>query len=85
MNDLNLLKKKILYRSIHRGTKEMDLLLSSFVKKYIDVFNKEELIDLESLLCIDDEILYKWYLNKNDNNISVPVNNISKKLKEYKL
>ena len=29
------LKKKIIYRSTYRGTKEMDKLLSSFVKKYI--------------------------------------------------
>ena len=30
------LKKQIIYRSSHRGTKEMDLLLGSFVKKNID-------------------------------------------------
>ena len=32
------LKKKIIYRSNYRGTKEMDKLLSSFVKKHIDTF-----------------------------------------------
>jgi len=36
MNKSEILKKKILYRSSYRGTKEMDILLSSFVKYYID-------------------------------------------------
>ena len=64
MYSLNILKKKILYRSEHRGTKEMDLILSNFVKKYINFLNVDELCELESLLNIDDEVLYKWYLNK---------------------
>ena len=47
MNKSEILKKKILYRSSYRGTKEMDILLSSFVKYYIDKFTKEDLEDLE--------------------------------------
>ena len=62
----------------------MDLLLSNFVKKYIDSFNKTELNELESLLNIDDDVLYKWYLN-HDAKALVPVNNITKKLKKFKL
>ena len=46
--ELEIYKKKILYRASYRGTKEMDILLSSFVKKYIDKFNKNELKDLEN-------------------------------------
>ena len=37
------LKKKIIYRSTYRGTKEMDKLLSSFTKKYINTLNEIEL------------------------------------------
>ena len=37
------LKKKIIYRSSYRGTKEMDTLLGSFTKKYINTFNDNEL------------------------------------------
>ena len=61
MKNIDNLKKKILYRSKHRGTKEMDLLLSNFVKKYVNFLNEIELYELESLLNIDDEVLYKWY------------------------
>ena len=80
----NIFKKKILYLSERRGTKEMDLILSSFVKKYIDLFDKKELVDLESLLNMEDEILYKWYLNQGEESL-IPENNITKKLKKFKL
>ena len=82
--NIDNLKKKILYRSEHRGTKEMDLLLSNFVKKYINSLNERELCELELLLNIDDEVLYKWYLN-NKKTILVPENSITKKLKKFKL
>ena len=84
MTNIDNLKKKIIYRSEHRGTKEMDLLLSNFVKKYVNSLNVSELCELETLLNIDDEILYKWYLN-NERTTSVPENSITKKLKEFKL
>ena len=84
MKNIDNLKKKILYRSEHRGTKEMDLLLSNFVKKYVNSLNESELYELESLLNIDDKVLYNWYLN-NERITSVPDNSITKKLKEFKL
>ena len=84
MENKNILKKQILYRSKHRGTKEMDLLLGNFVNKYINLFDDKELKELEILLNIDDEILYKWYLNQSDEN-SVPVTKVSRKFKEFKL
>ena len=37
MINIDELKKKIIYRSNYRGTKEMDKLLGKFVKKYIDL------------------------------------------------
>ena len=67
---------------MHRGSKEMDLLLGNFVKKYIHKFIDSELKDLEKLLKIDDEILKKWYFKKNNTNL-IPVNKVSKKFKEF--
>ena len=84
MKNIANMKKKILYRSERRGTKEMDLLLSNFVKKHVNSLNESELCELESLLNIDDEVLYKWYLN-NEKTTSIPENSITKKLKEFKL
>ena len=58
---IDQLKKKIIYRSNYRGTKEMDKLLGAFTKKYIDTFSVKELKDLEELLDIDDTNLYNFY------------------------
>jgi antitoxin CptB len=61
--DLNIeqLKKKIIYRSNYRGTKEMDKLLSAFTKRYINELDKEDLKELEKLLDIDDTNLYNFF------------------------
>jgi len=83
MTNKEILKKQIIYRSTHRGTKEMDLLLGNFVKKNIGKFTDTELKDLENLLEIDDEILQKWFFGKNNENL-VPLNKISKMFKEFK-
>ena len=68
MTNKEILKKQIIYRATHRGTKEMDILLGNFAKKYIGEFNDNELQDLEKLLFIEDEIIYNWYFKKNFNN-----------------
>src|SRR6056300_1301267 len=59
--NIDLLKKKIVYRSNYRGTKEMDKLLGSFTKKYIEILSLKDLTDLEKLLDIDDTNLYNYY------------------------
>ena len=69
---------------MHRGIKEMDLLLGNFVKKNIDKLNNNELKDLEKLLFIEDEIIYKWYFEKNSNN-AIPNTKVSMMLKNFKL
>ena len=64
MNELETLKKKIIYRANYRGTKEMDILLSKFVDKYINTFSKDELEQLFKFLDLEDEIIYNFYLTK---------------------
>ena len=59
--NIDQLKKKIIYRSNYRGTKEMDKLLGAFTKKNINNLNFDELVDLEKLLNIDDTNLYNYY------------------------
>jgi|TARA_B100001094_G_scaffold319727_1_gene364939 antitoxin CptB len=81
--DTDQLKKKIIYRSNYRGTKEMDKLLGAFTAKYINRLNKEDLIYLEKFLEIDDNNLYNFY---NGLNIDVKIenNNISQLFKNFK-
>jgi antitoxin CptB len=77
------LKNKIIYRSTYRGTKEMDKLLSSFTKKYINKLNDEELLCLSDLLDYDDENLYKFNQDKLTT-IEIKSNKVSDLFKVYK-
>ena len=67
MIELETLRKKIIYRANYRGTKEMDILLSKFVDKYINTFSKKELEDLYDFLNLEDEIIYNYYQTKKIN------------------
>ena len=84
MTNKEILKKQIIYRSMHRGTKEMDLLLCNFVKKHINELNSTELHDLAKLLFTEDEVIYKWYFEKNSDN-TIPITRVSTMLKNFKL
>jgi antitoxin CptB len=84
MLNKEILKKKIIFRSTHRGTKELDLLLGTFVKKNIDNFNENDLNDLEALVNNDDETLLKWYYDDQSLNL-VHVNKVSQMLKKFKM
>ena len=80
--NIDQLKKKIIYRSNYRGTKEMDKLLGAFTNKYINQLNQEELIDLEKLLDIDDTSLYNFF-NGIDNEIKFDETNVLKLFKNF--
>ena len=81
--NIDLLKKKIIYRSNYRGTKEMDKLLGAFTKKYIDKLSTKDLLDLEKLLNIDDDNLYSFY-NKLKTDFEFENNNINLLFKNFK-
>ena len=63
-NDIENFKKRLIYRSQYRGTKEMDKLIGSFVQKNINYFDIDQLKELEKFLSIDDDTLYKFYNNQ---------------------
>tara|TARA_B100000963_G_C22422759_1_gene578409 strand:+ start:552 stop:809 length:258 start_codon:yes stop_codon:yes gene_type:complete len=81
---LEIFKKKILYRASYRGTKEMDILLSSFVKKYINIFDINQLQELEKFLDFEDEIILNFY-NYNIIDKNIDQNEISKTFKNFKI
>ena len=57
-NKQNLINK-IIYRSQYRGTKEMDIFVSSFVKSIIDSLSFDDLMDLDKLVNMNDEDIIK--------------------------
>ena len=57
-NKQNLINK-IIYRSQYRGTKEMDIFVSGFVKSIIDSLSFDDLVDLDKLVDMNDEDIIK--------------------------
>ena len=83
-NKLEIFKKKLIYRAGYRGTKEMDILLSSFVNKYIDTFDEKLLNELNNFLNFEDETILNFYhhdLIESD----IDKNKISKIFKSFKI
>ena len=62
-NKQNLINK-IIYRSQYRGTKEMDIYVSGFVKSIIDSLSFDDLVDLDKLVNMNDEDIIK--ISKNE-------------------
>ena len=51
-------RKRLLFRSWHRGTKETDLLLGSFAEAHLAGFDAAQLDRYEALLEEDDGLLF---------------------------
>ena len=83
-NKLEIFKKRLIYRASYRGTKEMDMLLSAFVNKFIEKFDEAELIELEKFLNFEDEIIYNYYRYKIIKD-GINKNKISKLFENFKL
>ncbi len=81
--DIEQLKKKIIYRSNYRGTKEMDKLLGSFTNEYINQLNVKDLTDLEKLLDHEDEDLYNFFKGLSTN-VGFEKNNVNMLFKNFK-
>ena len=81
--NIEQLKKKIIYRSNYRGTKEMDKLLSTFTNKYIDELSIENLYCLEKLLDLDDNNLYNFY-NGLSTDLKIEDNYVNLLFKNFK-
>ena len=79
---LEIFKKKLVYRAAYRGTKEMDILLSSFVNKHIDIFNENQLLELEKFLNFEDEVILNFYYHNIIKN-QIDKNSVSKIFKKF--
>ncbi len=80
MSELESLKNKIKYRSSYRGTKEMDILLTTFVSKVIDLLSFDELKILNDFINCGDEEINNFY----SNGISIPSFNHKKILSLFR-
>ena len=81
--NLEEIKKKIIYRSSYRGTKEMDLLMTDFVKSIINDLDFDELICLNEFIDIDDEILKSLKNKESSSNLNPKLNFILEKFQSF--
>ena len=57
---LEIRRKRLRFRSWHRGTKEMDLLLGSFADRELSDMSAAQLDRFEALLEVPEPVLYAW-------------------------
>ena len=75
------LKNKIIYRASYRGTKEMDILMTDFVKSLINDLNLIELKELDFLVNLDDERLIN--IKNNILNDKISLTNLIKSFQKF--
>ena len=63
------LKNKIIYRASYRGTKEMDILMTAFVKSFIYELDDDSLHILDLFVNMDDETLISFKKKESLDNI----------------
>ena len=77
------IKNKIIYRSSYRGTKEMDILMTNFVKSIIDELDYNQLIQLDKFINLDDEILKSLKNKELKHQIDEDLINILQKFEKF--
>lgn len=63
---IEIQRKKLIYRSLHRGTKEMDRLLGGFAESEVPNMGDDELDAYESLMEEPDPDLYYWITGQRE-------------------
>lgn len=64
-NALEIRRKRLLYRSWHRGTREADLILGRFAEAHLPLFDESRLDRWEALLECADADLYDWVAGRS--------------------
>jgi antitoxin CptB len=60
LSEEEMLRRKLRYRSWHRGTREMDLIMGRFADEVLPQFTLEQLRSYHDLLVENDPDLYNW-------------------------
>lgn len=70
LEDIEKTRKRLIFRSWHRGTREMDLIMGSFADQHVPAFSEAELSLYDEILLHSDPDLYNWVTGKEQ----VPAN-----------
>ncbi len=63
---LEILRKRLLFRSWRRGVREMDLLLGGFAERNLATFSRRQLELYDALLEYGDADLYGWMARREE-------------------
>ena len=58
--DVATRRKRLRYRSLHRGTKELDLILGGFATRRLDDLSGEQLDRYEAIIESEEQLIYAW-------------------------
>lgn len=57
-------RKRLLFRSNHRGMREIDVLVGGFARRHLDDLDDQQVIRFEALLEESDHDLFNWITGK---------------------
>lgn len=63
MTDMELRRRRALYRAIHRGTKEMDHVIGRYAESALEGMDEDRLAQFERFLALPDPLLQGWVLS----------------------
>src|SRR5262249_30284375 len=61
---LDVRRRKLLFRSWHRGMREMDLIMGRFADATVQQLTQEELAEFERLMEVPDRELWAWIIGE---------------------
>jgi len=70
---LSIRRRRIRFRSWHRGMREMDLILGSYIDAHIETMTAAELDEFEQILALEDRDLLQFILGRTDLPSSAPL------------
>lgn len=59
-------RKRLLYRAMHRGFKEADIVIGSFAKEHLPTMTDAQVTEFEALLEASDTDLYNWIIGREE-------------------
>ena len=71
--DIENWRKRLIFRSDHRGTKEMDIIMGKFARENVPHFTVDELGAYDELLKENDPNLYNWIIDKEQPPANIPL------------
>ncbi len=64
INDIEIARKRLRYRSWHRGTKELDYILGHYIDAHVAGFDRAHLARFEQLFAHEETDLQQWLMGQ---------------------